>query len=439
MRTFLLVWIGQVVSVFGSAMTRFALTVWAYELTGTATALALVAFFSFVPEVLLSPLAGALVDRWNRKLVMMLSDLAAGLSTVAIFLLHSAGQLEIWHLYVAGAFAGVFATFQWPAFSAAVTTILPKRHYARAQGMMGVAESASGLVSPALAVLVLAAGGLRAVLLIDIATFVVAVTAILVVTIPQPPRSAAGEEGRGTLLHESLYGFRYILKRPSLLGLQLMFFQVNLFGSLTGTLLAPMILARTNSSSESLAIVQTALALGGLAGGLWISVRGGPTQRVYGVLLGMMGGYVCNDLLMGLGRGLPVWAVGAFLGMIAASVLNASNQAIWQAKVPPDVQGRVFSVRRMIAQISAPVGMLLAGPLADVVFEPAMQPGGALAGLFGGLVGVGPGAGMALLIVLAGLLGLLVTSLGFFIPAIREAETRVPDHDAVAIQQGQPA
>jgi DHA3 family macrolide efflux protein-like MFS transporter len=145
---FTIVWIGQVVSLLGTGMTRFALTIWAWEVTGKATALALVWVFAAAPTVLFSPVAGALVDRWNRKLVMMLSDLAAGSMTVVVLLLYATGHLQVWHLYVTGALAGAFEAFQWPAYSAAVTTMLPKAQYARASGMMSLAESASGVFAP---------------------------------------------------------------------------------------------------------------------------------------------------------------------------------------------------------------------------------------------------------------------------------------------------
>jgi len=429
MRGFTIVWVGQVVSLFGTALSQFALTIWAYELTGKATALALVGFFSFAPTIILSPVAGALVDRWNRKLVMMISDLGAGMSTVAVFILYSTGNLEIWHLYVAGAFAGIFQTFQWPAYSAAVTMMLPKEQYARAQGMMGMAESASGLFAPALAALFLTVIGIQGVLLIDIITFVFAVSAVLIITIPQPERSEAGREGAGSLLQESLYGFRYILKRPSLLGLQMMFFQVNLFGTLSAILIAPMILAQTNTNKDLLATVQTAFAVGGLVGGLLISTWGGPKQKVHGVLLGMFFSGI-STVILGLGQIVVVWVVAAFCSSIFVQILNASNQAIWQAKVAPDVQGRVFSVRRMIAQVTAPIAMLIAGPLADQVFEPGMRAGGNLANTFGGLVGTGPGTGMALIMIFTSFISALLSLCGYLVPAIRNAESLIPDHDA---------
>ncbi|MCB9451129.1 MAG: MFS transporter [Anaerolineaceae bacterium] len=430
MRAFTLVWFGQVVSLLGTGMTQFAITIWAWEITGQATALALVGFFAFGPVVLFSPIAGALVDRWNRKLVMMLSDLAAGLATIAILILHTNGSLQIWHLYVAGAFTGVFQSFQFPAYSAAITTMIPKAHYTRASAMLGLADSLSTIFAPIMAGALLGVIHLTGILLIDIITFVFAVGTLLIVHIPQPETTAAGLEGKGNLLQESAYGFRYIFRRPSLLGLQLVFFFGNLLASLAFVLLAPMILARTGNDELLLGSVQSALGIGGVVGGLFLTVWGGPKRRVYGLLGGWVLGSLLGQVVLGLGQNFMVWAVGGFFASFFIPLINGSNQAIWQAKVAPDVQGRVFAVRRLIAQITAPVAMLIAGPLADLVFEPGMLEGGTLARTFGGIVGTGPGAGMALIFVLAGVGTMLVGVVGYFVPVVRNAELILPDHDA---------
>lgn len=428
MRAFVVIWLGQVVSLLGTAMTQFALTLWAYELTQSATALALVALFSFAPGALLSPVIGALVDRWNRRLVMMMSDLGGGLATIAIFLLYLSGNLQIWHLYVAGALAGICQAFQWPAYSAAISTMLPKEQYARANGMIGLAEAASGVLAPPLATALLTLIGLRGIFLIDIVSCVVAVSALLFVFIPQPPITEDGREGKGSLIKESVFGFRYIFARPGLFGLQLVFTLTNLFASASFALLAPMLLARTNADESVLAVAQSAGALGGVAGGLLLSTWGGPKRRVYGVLVGMIL-TAAAQTANGLGQTVLVWASASFFNGLIIPILNGSNQSIWQSKVAPDVQGRVFATRRLIAQITIPLGTAIAGPLADNLFEPAMREGGSLAGLFGGLVGTGPGAGMGLMFVLTGLAGILVGLIGFTVPAVRYVETRLPDHD----------
>jgi DHA3 family macrolide efflux protein-like MFS transporter len=429
MRAFLIVWFGQVISLIGTAMTQFAIAIWAWELTGEATALAAVAFFSFAPSVLFSPIAGALVDRSNRKLVMMLSDLAAGVTTIALFLLYTSGNLQIWHLFVAGAIEGTFQAFQWPAYSAAISTMIPKEQYARANGLMSLAESGSGILAPVLAGALYAVVQLGGIMLLDIVTFIVAIGALFIVHIPQPEVSEAGRAGKGSIWKESVYGFRYIFARPSLLGLQLVFFFANLTGSIYGTLLRPMILSRTGDNTATLGFIEGVASAGAVVGGVLLSTWGGPKRRVHGVLAGIAFSAVFSTVL-GLGNGILIWAGASFLASLFIPILNGSNQAIWQAKVAPDVQGRVFATRRLIAQISGPVSMLLAGVLADKVFEPAMREGGSLAGVFGGLVGVGPGAGMALLIVIAGIAGVILSLGGYLFPAVRYAEDILPDHDA---------
>ncbi len=431
MRAFIFIWIGQFVSLLGTGMSRFALTIWAFQITGEATALALVGFFSFAPSIVISPIAGALVDRWNRKLVMILSDLAAGLMTIVVLLLYVTGNLEIWHLYVTGFIAAIFEPFQWPAFSAAMSTMVPKEQYGRANGLVSLADSVSTIVAPLLAGALLVAIGLGGILAIDIVTFLFAIGSILLVRIPQPARSAEGEASRGNLWQDSIYGFRYIWRRKSLLGIQLTFTISNFFGSMAMILVAPMILARTGNNSLALGTVQSAMGVGGV-GGLAMSLWGGPKPRIHGVLAGFILFGIFGDALMGIGQTLPVWVAAGFIGLLILPFINASNQSIWQAKVAPDLQGRVFATRRLIAQIAGPIGLLLAGPLADRVFEPAMQPGGALADSWGWLVGVGPGAGMGLLIVVTGLLAALAGVVGYVIPQIRNAERLMPDHDTAA-------
>lgn len=433
MFAFTVVWIGQIISLLGTSMTGFALTIWAYEKTGSATALALVGFFFVTPMLIFSPIAGAIVDRSNRKLMMMVSDLAAGLTTIVILILHATGHLQIWHLYVSGAIQGTFQTFQWPAYSAAITTMIPKEQYGRANGMMSLSDSASNIFAPLLAGALLGIIGLSGILFIDIATFLFAIGALLFVHIPQPQATAEGLAGKGSIWKEAAYGFRYILERKSLLGLQIVFLLGNFFVSISGAILAAMLLASTGNNEIVFGSVSSAGAIGGVVGGIAMSAWGGPKRRVHGVLAGWAISSLLGVVLMGLGNSLPVWAVASFFGAFFIPIINGSNQAIWQAKVAPDVQGRVFSIRRLIAWFVNPAAMLIAGPLADFVFEPALRPEGSLAGTFGWLVGTGPGAGMSLIFVITGTLAMLVGIVSYAFPVIRNAETLLPDHDAAPV------
>jgi MFS family permease len=434
---FLLVWLSQFASVLATQMTQFALTIWIYEGTGRVTALALQEVFFITPFLLMTPLAGALVDRHNRKLMMMVSDLGAGTATLGLLALQAAGRLEIWHLYVAAVVSGACSCFQWPAYSASLSLMVPKEHYGRANGLMALVETGPGVLAPLLAGALLGWISLTGIMLIDAVTFVLAIGALLVVHVPQPAPAPPTNEPAG-LWREAIFGFRYILRQPSLLGLQLVFLAGNLFSGLGYTVLAPMILTRTGNNEAQFAAVQSIGALGGIAGAILMGVWGGFRRRVHGVLLGWLLRGLLGMVSLGLGRSVAAWMPAKFLAELCSPVMDASNQSIWQAKVPPGLQGRVFSARMLIAWSTFPVAPLAAGALADRVLEPGMQTGGGLAHWFGWLVGTGPGSGMALLLVLAGL-GTVATSLvGCLSPAVREAEGRLEDHPVALDRASQP-
>jgi MFS family permease len=437
MKTYLIIWFGQLVSRIGTAMTRFALIVWAYERASqegnTATAVALIGFFAFLPLITVGPLAGVWVDRLPRRMVMLVADGAAGLMTLSLLALHGAGELAIWHIYVAEFLTGVFETFQAPAYTAASTLLLPKEHYARGSGLRALAQNGAQVLAPILAGLLFYAGGLTGVLLVDLATFGIALVTLLSVSIPEvtrnDPANRAGAEG---LFSELWFGFRYIWQRPGLAGMTFAFTGMNFFAALTYFSLLPvMILARSGGNELALATVQTSLGLGGVAGAVLVSLWGGPRRRIHGVLLAAALSFLLGDLVLALGATLPFWLFGVAVGALFVPIIGASNDSIWQEKVHPAWQGRVFAAKNTWGQALVPLGYILAGELADRWFEPAMQVGGSLAGGFGWLVGTGPGAGIALMFVVTSLAGAILT-LGFYlIPAVRNVEEtpadRVPE------------
>jgi DHA3 family macrolide efflux protein-like MFS transporter len=432
---FTIVWIGQIISVLASSMTGFGMTLWMYKQTESATAMAFMQVAFITPFLVLSPVAGAMVDRYNRKLMMMLSDLTAVLSTMAILILYVTGLLEFWHLYIAAMINGIGNTFQWPAYSAAISTMVPKEQYGRANGMMSLVEAGPGVLAPMLAGALLALtiqgpfDSFALIMLIDLVTFFFAIGTLLIVHVPQPEKTIEGQQAKaGGLWQEGLYGFHYIFERPSLLGLQLIFFVGNLFSGIGFAVFAPMILARTGQDSLIFGSVQTAGAVGGIIGGVLMSAWGGFKRRVHGVLGGWMLSGISGALL-GIGTGLPMWIPAIASFSIIAALINTSNQSIWQAKVAPDLQGRVFSARRLIAWFTQPIAPIIGGTLADFVMEPAMKTTTTLSRFFGPLVGTGPGAGMGLLMLFAGIGGSLVGLSGYFIPNIRNAEDVLPDHD----------
>lgn len=432
MFAFTVIWLGQIISVLASAMSQFALTIFMYQKTESATALGLMQVFFITPFLLISPIAGVLVDRHNRKMMMMVSDLGAGIATVSILIFQALGILEPWHLYGASVIYGLGMAFQWPAYSAAISTMVPKEQLGRANGMMSLIEAGPGVVAPIMAGALLPIVGLTGILIFDVVTFLFAIGALLIVHIPQPVRTEEGARAEaGGMLAQAAYGFKYIFARPSLLGLQLIFFAGNLFAGIGFTLLAPMILSRTDNNSLMFGSVQTAGAIGGLVGGVLMSAWGGFKRRVHGVLFGWIISGI-GMAIIGLTGGLPIWVTGIILTSLVGPLVNASNQAIWQSKVAPDLQGRVFSARRLIAWFTNPISPIIAGTLADYVLEPAARAGTGLPAAFSWLVGTGAGSGMGLIILACGLLSSLVGLLGYLNPHVYHAETRLPDHDALA-------
>lgn len=423
-RVFILVWLGQCVSLIGSGLTGFALGVWVYQRTGSVTQFALISLFTTLPSIVVSPLAGALVDRWDRRWAMILSDSGAALSTLSIALLLFANRLEVWQIYLAMAASSTFSAFQWPAYSAATTLLVPKQHLGRASGMVQLGQAVAQIVSPALAGVLVMAIRIQGVILVDVATFIFAVLTLLFVRVPRPETTAEGALGKGSLLQEAAYGWTYIVARPGLLGLLILFAATNFTSGMIMVLFTPMVL-----SFASAAVLGTLLSIAGfgmLAGSLVMSVWGGPKRRVYGVLgfEYLMG--VCI-LLAGAQVSIPLIAVAAFVGFFCSPIIIGSSQAIWQSKTAPDVQGRVFAARTMIAWSSLPLAYLVAGPLADQVFEPLLAAGGPLAGSVGWLIGVGPGRGIGLLFIVMGTLNILATVAGCLYPRLRLVEDELPD------------
>jgi MFS transporter, DHA3 family, macrolide efflux protein len=429
MTAFITIWLGQIVSVLASSMSHFGLSIWMYQETESATAMGLMQVFFITPFLIMSPFAGVMVDRYNRKLMMMISDFTAFLATAGVLTLMALGQLEFWHLYIAAALNGIGNTFQWPAYSAAISTMIPKSQLGRANGLMSLMEAGPGVLAPLMAGALMPVIGLTGLLTLDVVTFFFAIGALAIVHIPQPKQTEEGKKAQGSVLKEAAFGFRYIFARPSLLGLQLIFFFANLFQGISLVVFAPMVLARTDQNTLIFGSVQTAAAIGMVAGGIFMSAWGGFKRRTNGVLFGWI--YVGFGMMAyGLKFGLPIWLVAGVIGApVVGALINASNQAIWQSKVAPDLQGRVFSARRLIAWFTTPISPIIGGVLADFVMEPAMQTGTVLPNLFGWLVGTGPGAGMGLLMVFCGIGISLIGLAGYFIPVVRDAEDLLPDHD----------
>ncbi len=420
---------GQAVSILASSMTGFALSIWAFQRTGSATALGIMQSSFVVPYLLLIPLAGVMVDRYNRKLMMMISDLTAALGTLAVFILFATNRLEIWHFYIINGFIGLGNAFQWPAYSAAITTMVPKEQYGRANGMLSLVQAGPGVIAPLLAGALMPQIGLTGILVIDLVTFLLAVGVLTLVHVPPPVKTVEGQAGKGSIFTEAVYGFKYIFARPSLLGIVIILLVANFFLGFPNSVEVPLVLSRTNNDSVLLGAVQTAGALSWTLGALVMSAWGGFKNRIHGVLIGWSFYCATANIIFGLGRGLGIWVPAILAGGFGSCLGNASSTALLQAKVAPDVQGRVFSARRLLTWAPDMFTPVLGGLLADRIMEPAMSSPGWVQSLFSWMAGTTHGSGMAMIMVIFGGLTILSLLAGYLIPAVRNMEKLLPDHD----------
>lgn len=436
MRTFTLVWIGQTASLIGSEVTRFALFIWIWQHTGTATPISLLAFFSEIPVLAASVFAGVLVDRCNRKALMMLGDAIAGCCTIAVLILFSTHQLAIWHLYLTGAISGLFGYIQGLAFTASQALIVPKQHYVRVGAMGSIQGFGSSVFAPALAGVLYPLVDLPGILMIDVITFIVAVSTLAIASIPQPAADPTEPEMTSTELgsfvkkiwQELSFGFRYLLQNSGLMSLQLFTLSFIFFDN--AALLEPVVLARTNNDTTILGHVLSALGLGGLIGAIALGFWGGPTRRIRGVLWGRAVIFSL-EMLLGLARTPAVWMAAFFCAGLIKPTANSCEDAIWLSKVPSRAQGRVFAASSFLVSTFSPVGLLISGPLADYVFEPAMRPDGILAPLLGNIFGTGVGSGMALQFALFSFIVVLICLGCYAVPALRNIEDILSDHNPV--------
>lgn len=430
---FIIVWFGQSVSLVGSGLTGFALGVWVFQQNGSVTQFALIGLFTVLPRIILSPVVGPLVDRWDRRWAMIVGDAGAGLSTLILVLLLQAGRLEIWHIYLLVAASAACGTIQWPAFMAITTLLVPKQNLGRANGLVQLGQAASEILAPAMAGVLLLTIRLQGIILIDVTTFLVAVLTLLVVRFPTSPPAAAHQSTRGSWRQDISYGWQYLAARPGLIGLLLFLTAVNFLWGLVGALITPMILGFTSSANLGFLI---SIAGGGmLVGSLVMTVWGGPRRRIHGVLSFELLSGACF-LLMGLRPSFWPVALAVFVAHTTIAIIFGSNQAIWQSKVAPAVQGRVFATQQMLAKAASPLAYLLAGPLAERIFEPLLTPNGLLSGSAGLVIGTGPGRGIALLFIAMGLLKMAVSLAAYLNPSIRLVEEMLPD---VVIDRAEPA
>lgn len=420
---FTIVWIGQLVSIIGSGLATFALGVWVFEQTGSALMFALIMLFRSLPGALISPIAGALVDRWDRRRVMIVSDGGAALATLGVALLAATGNLAIWHIYLLTAISSILLTFQQPAYFASITLLVPREHYARANGMVQAGLGAEHIISPVLAGILLPFIHLSGIMTIDLITFLIGVAMLLLVRFPRQPAPTEGTAGT-SLLAEIQHSWTYLATRPGLFSLMLFIALCNFLLGFFIALIVPMVLSFT--TAQALGTATSIAGSGMLAGSILMAIWGGPRRLIYG-LFGAMILFGTGMILAGLQPSVILITLGGFLLLFSPPVANGCIFAIWQRKVAANMQGRIFATARMVALLAAPAAYLSAGLLAENFFVPLLVPGGNLAETIGAFIGVGPGRGIALMFIIMGSLSILSAVAGYLYPRLRLIETELPE------------
>lgn len=403
MRNFLFLWFGQTFSQLGSRMTSLALVIFSFTREGTAMSVALLSLSAYLPEILFTYLGGSVADRWNRKTLMFMSDLTAALGTLVILILYRMNALTTWHVYGVNLVVGMMNAFQAPAANAALSQIIPPKHYARASAMQSFSNALNTLAAPALAAAVVGFGGLEWVLAIDLTTFAIS-SLLLLFAVRIPPLAPTQTQSApgGTM-----EGFRFLRnERPALLRLILFFAVVNLLASMSGNGLMPaLVLARTSGDELAMGTVSSCIGLGALLGSVLTTLLPRPKKPLRVVFLCTAFSFLLCDLLWGLGKSVFIWAFAAAAGNFPLPMLNANLSTVIRMQIPQDRQGRVFAAQGTLQFCMIPLGYLLGGWLCDHVMEPLMRSGSALARFFSALVGTGTGSGIAVLFLFTGLIG----------------------------------
>ncbi len=414
-------------SAIGTEMTQFALTIWIWQQTQATTAIALLSFFFLLPQISISLLAGIIIDRFNRQKLMIFSDICVGACTLTIGLLHSIDLLQIWHLYGLAVIYGCCGQLQGLAFSASISSIVDKKHYSRVSSMRTLIMYGATIIAPALVGSLYPTIGLMGIIAIDLATFIIGITTVLMVRIPQAKTPSDRGDGK-TIWQQLFWGIDYIRARPSLVAITTIFCLFLFAYQTTETLYPPMILARTGSNAQILSTVAISAGIGGVVGAVILSIVGGVPRQIQGMLIAFIGvglGFV----VLGLGQTQVVWMVAQFFAACCIPLAYSSTDAIWYTKVEPAVQGRVLAAAHTIGSIVGALASLIAGVLADRIFEPLMNSGNSIALALTLLFGTGKGSGIALLLTISAIAMVSIGIGGNAFPNLRNAEVLLPDCD----------
>ncbi|WP_342562120.1 MFS transporter [Paenibacillus sp. FSL R7-0345] len=414
---FMLLWSGQLISAVGSGLTAFGLGVYLYQQTGQASAMAMVTLLAFMPSLLLSPVAGVLADRYDRRLLMMLGDSLSATGLIYILICLLSGEAQLWQICLGVTVSSVFSSLLDPAYKATVTDLLTEEQYTRASGFVQVAGSAKYLISPALAGYLLLVSDVKLLLVIDICTFFVTVASTLAVRRGLPSKLS---EQRGSFTRELKEGWSAVSASRGVLMLVMMTSVMTFCLGFIETLSMPMILAFADSAA--LGTLETVIALGMLASSIIIGLL--PLKKNFVKILAVS--LFCGGLCMGvfgLRENVLLLGVSGFLFFAALPFANTSLDYLLRTNISNAVQGRAWSLIGLVSQLGFIAAYMLSGVLADRVFTPLLTDGGLLAGSVGRITGTGSGRGIGLLIIIAGLLLSAAAIILYNLKSIKKLET----------------
>ena len=388
LRNYLPMWVGQAVSLLGSGLVQFALVWYMTEKTGSATVLAMATFVALLPRVLLGPFAGALVDRLNRKAIMIISDSAVALATFALVVSFHLGITQIWHIYAALFVRSLCGSFQGPALQASVSLMVPREHFARLGGINQAMFGVIDIVSPPLGALLISVMTMQSVLAIDLVTAAIAIALLaFLVHVPQPASVSTTEAlTPKRVLADVRNGLKYAVGWSGMFKVIVMASLINMLASPAFSLLPLMVTKVYGKGAADVAWLESALGLGVVAGGLLLGVWGGFKRKTATTLTGLLGMGVGITILGLTDRSTYMLAVG-MMGVVGLmnSFANGALGAIMQTKIPPEMQGRIFTVIGSLSSAASPLGMLLAAPVAEPL---GIRAGYLFAGIFCAAMGL---------------------------------------------------
>lgn len=420
-KRYILFWLSQAFSQLGSSMTGFALILWVYSKNGSAMTVSLMSFCNYVPYILASLFAGGFVDRHSKKKIMLTADTIAAVCSAVVLILSAGGCLQIWNIYIVNFILGFMNAFQGPASTVAIGKVVPKDKLVQVSGMNSFSGSMVTVLSPIFAASLFAVGGLKLILAVDLGSFLFAFCVLLFVL--HIPEDIPQKSNKTSVVAGCVEGFRYLWSNRGIFMVIVTMTLLNFFSRLTyENILSPMILSRSGNDSVALGMVNAAMGIGGIVGGIMVSTGKGKGSSAKIIYIPAMISFLFGDILMGVGRNIVIWSLAGIAASLPIAFVNAGQMAVLYKQVPEEIQGRIFAVRNALQYSTIPIGILLGGFLADYVFEPFMMKDNVAAFILHKLVGTGAGSGMAVMFLCTGMLGALFSLISYHQKDIRELD-----------------